>query len=102
MCVQLICTLCTLIRYNRAVVVTVTEFRKNLFQLVERALNGELIEIVHKNRTIRLAPAEPKSKLSRLVRRDTLNCAPEELEQAIRLQDDEMRRRWEQKWQSRL
>jgi len=31
---------------------------------LERALNGELIEIVHKNRTIRLAPTEPKSKMA--------------------------------------
>lgn len=31
-------------------------------------LNGELIEIVHQNRTIRLAPTERKSKISRLVR----------------------------------
>jgi antitoxin (DNA-binding transcriptional repressor) of toxin-antitoxin stability system len=38
--------------------VTATDFRKNLFQLVERALNGELVEIVHKNRRIRLAPTE--------------------------------------------
>jgi len=82
--------------------VTVTDFRKNLFQLVERALNGELIEIVHKNRTIRLAPTEPKSKMSRLVRRETLNCAPEDFDRATRAQDDEMRREWEQKWQSRL
>jgi antitoxin (DNA-binding transcriptional repressor) of toxin-antitoxin stability system len=82
--------------------VTATDFRKNLFQLVERALNGELIEIVHKNRTIRLAPTEPKSKLSRLVERDTLNCTPGEFDKAIRAQDDESRRQWEQKWQSRL
>ena len=82
--------------------VTATDFRKNLFQFVERALNGELIEIVHKNRTIRLAPTEPKSKMSRLVRRDTLNCTPEEFDQAIRAQDDDMRQQWEQKWHSRL
>jgi prevent-host-death family protein len=82
--------------------VTATEFRKNLFQLMERALNGERIEIVHKNRTIRLFPTEPKSKLSRLVQRDTLNCAPEEFDKAARAQDDEMRQQWEQKWQSRL
>jgi antitoxin (DNA-binding transcriptional repressor) of toxin-antitoxin stability system len=82
--------------------VTVTDFRKNLFQLVERALNGELIEIVHKNRIIRLAPNEPKSKISRLVPRDTLRCTPEEFDQATRNQDDEMRRQWEQKWRSRL
>lgn len=82
--------------------VTATDFRKHLFQLVERALNGELIEIVHKNRTIRLAPTEPKSKIARLVRRDTLNCTPDEFSQAVRSQDDEMRCEWEQKWQSRL
>jgi antitoxin (DNA-binding transcriptional repressor) of toxin-antitoxin stability system len=82
--------------------ITATAFRKNLFQLVERALNGELIEIVHKNRTIRLAPTEPKSKMSRLVQRDTVNCTPDEFDRADRAQDEEMRQQWEQKWQSRL
>ncbi len=82
--------------------VTVTDFRKNLFQLVERALNGELIEIVHKNRTIRLTPTAPQSKMSRLVERDTLNCSPDEFEKALRAQDDELRQQWEDKWQSRL
>ena len=82
--------------------VTATDFRKNLFQLVERALNGELIEIVHKNRKIRLTPTEPISKLSRLVRRDTLNCTPEEFDRRLRAQDDEILREWEQKWQTRL
>ena len=84
------------------VTVTATEFRKHLFQLVDRALNGELIEVIHKNRTIRLSPTEPKSKLSRLVERDTLNCTPAEFDQAVRSQDDEIRREWVQKWQSRL
>jgi antitoxin (DNA-binding transcriptional repressor) of toxin-antitoxin stability system len=82
--------------------VTTTDFRKHLFQLVERALNGELIEIVHKNRTLRLAPTQPASKLSRLVRRDTLNCTPDEFEQAERAQDEQLRQEWERKWQSRL
>jgi antitoxin (DNA-binding transcriptional repressor) of toxin-antitoxin stability system len=82
--------------------VTTTEFRKNLFQLVERALNGELIEIVHKDRRIRLTPAEPASKLSRLVARDTLNCSPDELDQVLRAQDNEIRQNWEAKWQDRL
>ena len=81
---------------------TPTDFRKNLFQFIERALNGELIEIVHKNRTVRLAPAEPRSKLSRLVRRDTLNCEPDDVDQLLRIQDNEMRQQWEQKWQNRL
>src|SRR3954452_16756274 len=82
--------------------VTPTDFRKNLFQFLERALNGELIEIVHKDRTIRLAPAERRSKLSRLVRRDTLNCEPDEVDHVLRAQDEEMRQQWDQKWQNRL
>lgn len=77
-------TPCTLQKYTQDMTVTVTEFRKNLFQLVERALNGELIEVIHKNRAIRLVLTEPQSKLSRLVQRDTLNCTPEEFDQALR------------------
>jgi prevent-host-death family protein len=82
--------------------VTPTDFRKNLFQFIERALNGELIEIVHKNRKIRLTPARSQSKLSRLVRRDTLNCPPDDFDRLLRNQDEEMRQQWEQKWQNRL
>lgn len=73
-----------------------------MFQLFERALHGELIEIVHKNRIIRLTPADPKSKLSRLVQRDTIDCTMEEFEQAERSQDEEMRSQWDSKWRSRL
>ena len=36
--------------------VTITEFRKNVFELVERALNGELIEVSHKGKLVRLTP----------------------------------------------
>jgi antitoxin (DNA-binding transcriptional repressor) of toxin-antitoxin stability system len=84
------------------VTVTATDFRKHLFQLVERALNGELIEVLHKNRTLRLTPTERASKLSRLVQRDTLNCPPEDFDKLLRAQDDEMREQWERKWQSRF
>jgi antitoxin (DNA-binding transcriptional repressor) of toxin-antitoxin stability system len=82
--------------------VTATDFRKNLFQLVERALNGELIEIVHKNRTIRLSPSEPNSKLSRLVARDTLNCSTDQFDRLALSQDDEVHREWDEKWRHRL
>jgi antitoxin (DNA-binding transcriptional repressor) of toxin-antitoxin stability system len=100
--VHKISTARTLIGYNWSMTVTATDFRKNLFQLMERALKGELIEIVHKDRTIRLAPIEPSSKISRLVRRDTLTCTADEFDTALRAQDEEMRKDWEQKWQSRL
>jgi hypothetical protein len=36
------------------------------------------------------------------VRRDTLNCQPDEFDQLLRAQDDELRHEWERKWQTRL
>ena len=77
--------------------VTSTEFRKNLFQIVERALHGELIEIMHKGRLIKLVPGDKPSKLSRLVTRDTI-VSPEDLARAQAELDDEMRTSWEKKW----
>ena len=35
--------------------VAVSDFRKNLFQLVDKALNGDVVEVTHKGKTIRLA-----------------------------------------------
>jgi prevent-host-death family protein len=71
--------------------VSSTEFRKNMFQLVERVLQGELVEIVHKGRLVRLVPEVQPTKMSRLVQRDTINGTPEDLELAQQELDDEMR-----------
>lgn len=81
--------------------VTSTEFRKNLFQIVERALRGEFVEVAHKGRVVRLVPEDKPSKLSRLVQRDTVQGTVEDLERSQRELDDEMRGAWEQKWPSR-
>jgi prevent-host-death family protein len=78
--------------------VTSTEFRKNLFQIVERALQGEFIEVAHKGRVVRLVPGEQPSKMSRLVARDTIRGTVEDLEEAQRALDEEMRTAWEEKW----
>ena len=82
--------------------VSTTEFRKNLFQLVDRAIQGELIEIACKNRTIRLVVDETPTKLSRLVKRDVLNCTPEELDQALLDMKKETSALWDDKWRNRL
>jgi antitoxin (DNA-binding transcriptional repressor) of toxin-antitoxin stability system len=71
--------------------VTSTAFRKNLFQIVERALQGELVEVAHKGRLIRLVPENKPSKLSRLVERDTINGTLEDLDRAQQQLDDELR-----------
>ena len=78
--------------------VSSTEFRKNMFQLVERVLQGELVEIVHKGRLVRLVPEVQPTKMSRLVQRDTINGTPEDLELAQQELDDEMRTAWTKKW----
>jgi antitoxin (DNA-binding transcriptional repressor) of toxin-antitoxin stability system len=48
------------------VAVTITQFRQKLFQLADRALNGETIEFIHKGVIFKVVPATRKSKLSRL------------------------------------
>ena len=44
----------------------ITNFRLNLFQLADRALQGEPIEFIHKGVVFKVTPATQSSKLSRL------------------------------------
>jgi prevent-host-death family protein len=76
-----------------------TEFRKDLFRIVERALQGEFVEVTHKGRAVRLVPGESPSKLSRLVRRDTVQGTLEDLDLAMEQLDAEIRESWDAKWE---
>ena len=78
--------------------ITSTDFRKNLFQIVERALRGEFVEVVHKGRLVRLVPGEKPSKMSRLIRRDTIHGTPEDLDRGQGQLDTEIQMLWEEKW----
>jgi antitoxin (DNA-binding transcriptional repressor) of toxin-antitoxin stability system len=91
----------TLPWYTNFVTLTSTEFRKNMFQLVERVLQGEMVEILHKGRLVRLVPEEKPGKMSRLVQRDTINGTPEDLALAQQQLDDETRTACEDKWVAR-
>ena len=84
--------------YSKIMKVSSTEFRKNLFQIVERVLQGDLVEVAHKGRLIHLVPEDKPSKMSRLVQRDTINGTPEDLERGQQQLDDEVRNSWETKW----
>ena len=54
--------------------VTITKFRRNLFELVSRAIAGETVEFVHRGTTLRLVvPELVPSKLDRLTPRLTVN-----------------------------
>jgi antitoxin (DNA-binding transcriptional repressor) of toxin-antitoxin stability system len=53
---------------------TITDFRKNLFNLAEKVIEGESVEFVHKGKTIRLVVPEVNStKLDRLTPRQIAN-----------------------------
>jgi prevent-host-death family protein len=80
--------------------VSSTEFRKNLFQLVDRALQGEFVEVAHKGRLIRLVPADQPSKLTRLIPRDTICGTLDDLDAAQKQLDSEMHQAWGEKWGS--
>jgi len=84
--------------YTAVVRITSTEFRKNLFRIVERAIQGEFVEVLHKGRVVRLVPGDRPSKMSRLIQRDTIHGTPEDLAQGQRQLDDEMRASWDEKW----
>ena len=72
-----------------------TEFRKSLFQTLERALEGEPVSVTYKGARLRLVPAKKVSKLSRAVKRDTLLVDPD----SIIGPDPEMMRILEERWE---
>jgi hypothetical protein len=87
---------------RKVVRITGTKLRKDLFQIVERALQGELVEVVHKRGKVRLGLAEKPSKISRLIQRDAIHGTLDDLERAQTELDSEMRSLWEEKWVPKL
>lgn len=61
--------------YAKGMKVTITEFRRNLFRLVDRVIAGESVEFIHQGTTIRLVIPEGgrPSKLDRLTPRQIAN-----------------------------
>jgi len=80
--------------------VTISDFRKNLFQLVEKALTGDLVEVAYKGRTIRLIAETQGSKLDRLTPAQIANPEFSEADQekARRKLLAEMQQEWEKDW----
>ena len=65
--------------YIYSMAYTATEFRKNLFSLLERAANGESIEVNYKAAVIRLSAANTTSKLARAKRQHALLVDPDSI-----------------------
>jgi prevent-host-death family protein len=82
--------------------ITATQFRRQLFEMLERALKGETVEITHHGRSFQLVPKERQSKLARLVKHDVLVGSLEEVETALDGIGRESAALWERKWKERL
>ena len=76
-----------------------TAFRRNLFSALDKALQGETIEIEYKGSTVRLTPANPPSKLARLKRRNTIVGDPASIIHTDPELLKEMEAAWEKDWE---
>jgi hypothetical protein len=75
--------------------VSITEFRRNLFQLADQALEGKPIEFIHKGVVFKVLPETPAPKLSKLAR-ETVVAPGANLDTAQLLK--EMEAEWEKDW----
>jgi hypothetical protein len=49
------------------VTATITQFRKELFQLADQAINGEIVQFTYKGVVFQVKPEKKQSKLEKLV-----------------------------------
>ena len=82
--------------YTHFMDMTVTQFRRDLFNAVEKAMNGTEIHVTYKGRGFTLKPDDPpKSRLSRIVPMKLLRGSLEGAnEQLMR----EMEEGWKHDW----
>jgi len=78
--------------------VTATEFRKNLFALLEHVVQGETIEVSYKGSSVRITPASSGSKLARAKRQKTLLCDPDAIVHSDRKLLAKMESAWSKDW----
>jgi prevent-host-death family protein len=62
---------------------TATDFRNWLFPVLERAAQGEIIQVTSKGPCFRIVAEHTTSKLDKLTKRALLNGTPEEVDQAL-------------------
>lgn len=78
---------------------SITEFRRNLFSVVQKAMDGADVWITHKGRRFRIVPEGAPSKLNRITPMEIV--AP-----GVDLEDEswkeEMMRDWERNWDREL
>lgn len=76
---------------------SITKFRRDIFEMANRAMAGAEVWVVHKGRRFRLVPEEgPGSRLGRITPLEVVNPdSPDMNDAQLR---EEMARAWEKDW----
>jgi antitoxin (DNA-binding transcriptional repressor) of toxin-antitoxin stability system len=53
--------------------VSITQFRREMFDLVNKAMDGSEVWVVHKGRRFRIAPDDSPTRLSRITPLEVIN-----------------------------
>ena len=77
-----------------------TDFRKNLFAILERALAGENVEVVYKGSSLRVSGANATSKLARAKRQDLFLCDPDSIVSSDIKLLAEFEKEWDKEWKN--
>ena len=77
--------------------ISITQFRREIFELVNRSINGEHITIVYKGSRLQIAPENPAgSRLSRVTPLQVINPQFGELDE--KAMKAGMEQAWERDW----
>jgi hypothetical protein len=77
--------------------VSITKFRREMFDLVNQAMSGHEVWVVHKGHRFKITPEnESGSRLSRITPMEVTNPKSQELND--RSLQEEMARAWEEDW----
>jgi len=76
--------------------VSIAQFRRELFDLIDRAMSGAEVWVVHRGRRFKIVPENPPgSRLSRITRLEVINPESPGLENSLR---EEIVRAWQDDW----
>jgi len=76
--------------------VSITQFRRDMFDLMDQAANGAEVWVVHNGRRFKIIPEKsPGGRLSRITPLEVLNSRSPGLEKSLR---EEIERAWQKDW----
>ncbi len=79
--------------YTPGMEVTITQFRRDLFKLVEQVMAGNEVHVTYKGKSFSLTPDEPVDRLSRITPLDGIIGDLDD-----RPDKEAMRLEWEKDW----